>query len=407
MRLKDYILLELNTNNSINDELSLHFYAEFVLNESFKQSYFSINEKHGSYIGQKELIIDLAKEIYKTVSNNDPQDVFIYYEDDLSKYSNIFFDMLSIQITNNDTCYKPNLSRYDSDQKKFNKVVIYIKGDDCKNYRNIASALMHELLHAWENYQRYLTNAVPNLKELTGITSRYAKTLLNKGSNYTKDICKEILNNLASWEKNAYINELSIELQKHQFDINAFNTTNEAYKAAVELFKNSDTWIRYYTLWEYLHKLKTDYFGEQDDFVEEYNSINNDKLTFNKIYKKLDDAFLKIFKRIETNIPKIFYDYYQEELTKAAIKEGMMLRHNISLQEFLKWDMANDCLESVKPDNGLEWEVYVDNKLDATFTKYAKKWKKYPKIGQGWYYSGAVFKIVKIEDNKIYVKEDK
>ena len=29
--------------------------------------------------------------------------------------------------------------------------------------------------------------------------------------------------------------------------------------------------------------------------------------------------------------------------------------------------------ESVKPDNGLEWEVYFNGKLDKNFTECAKK----------------------------------
>ncbi len=62
--------------------------------------------------------------------------------------------------------------------------------------------------------------------------------------------------------------------------------------------------------------------------------------------------------------------------------------------------------ESVKPENGKDWEVYVNGKLDKNFTEGAKKWKKYPKVGKGWYAGGTVFKIVKIEDNKVYTEED-
>lgn len=62
--------------------------------------------------------------------------------------------------------------------------------------------------------------------------------------------------------------------------------------------------------------------------------------------------------------------------------------------------------EGVKPENGLDWEVYVNNQLDSYFTEGAKKWKKYPKVGNGWYAGGTVFKIIKIEDNKVYTKED-
>ena len=63
-------------------------------------------------------------------------------------------------------------------------------------------------------------------------------------------------------------------------------------------------------------------------------------------------------------------------------------------------------MESVKPENGKDWEVYVGGALDTYFTKGAEKWKKYPKVGQGWYAGGTVFKIVKIEDNKVYAEED-
>ena len=55
----------------------------------------------------------------------------------------------------------------------------------------------------------------------------------------------------------------------------------------------------------------------------------------------------------------------------------------------------------------VDWEVYVDGKLDDTFTSASKKWKKQPKVGNGWYAGGTVFKIVKIEGNKVYTEEDK
>ena len=32
--------------------------------------------------------------------------------------------------------------------------------------------------------------------------------------------------------------------------------------------------------------------------------------------------------------------------------------------------------EAVKAENGEPWEVYVSNKLDDTFTEWAKKWKR-------------------------------
>ena len=105
-----------------------------------------------------------------------------------------------------------------------------------------------------------------------------------------------------------------------------------------------------------------------------------------------------------SNVPKLFYQYYKEQLhNDKTISE----RQNEALIKFIEFENNYSILESVKPDNGLEWEVYFNNRLDTTFTKWAKKWKKYPKIGHGWYAGGTVFKIVKIEDNKVYLEEDK
>lgn len=95
-----------------------------------------------------------------------------------------------------------------------------------------------------------------------------------------------------------------------------------------------------------------------------------------------------------------------KELTKESIKESIIQRQNKSLIEFIKYINEYNLLESVKPENGEDWEVYLNGTLDHTFTEWAKKWKKYPKVDKGWYAGGTVFKIVKIEDNKVYTEED-
>ena len=54
-----------------------------------------------------------------------------------------------------------------------------------------------------------------------------------------------------------------------------------------------------------------------------------------------------------------------------------------------------------------KYQVYFNGKLDNTFSENSKKLKHDPKVGQGWYCGGTVFKIVKIEDDKVYTEEDK
>lgn len=402
IHLNTYITNKLNNEILIENELELHFYAEFILNESLKHSYFNILEKNGSYIGQKELIIDLSKSIYNAVRNNEPYDKIKLDEKDIVGYSNIFFKTVTIYITNK-TGYIASKSKYIKNEKKFDNITICIDTDEYNSYTGITKCLMHEFLHAYNDYKSYLTGSKFTLSDLTDKNSSYYKTIFS-GSQTPSDICKRILNNIRQWEQNAYISELSVELENNKFDINKYNTVNDAYKAAYKIFKKSDTWIQYSTLWNYLIYInsKPRNSKERLDFQTTYNNINNSALTFNQIYKKLDGLFYKILKKIESKIPKIFYDYYQQEL--SSLNESFISgRQNNALIEFIHYIRDYDLSESVKPDSGLDWEVYIDEHFDEYFTEVAKNWKQYPKVGNGWYKDGTIFKIIKIDDNKVYV----
>ena len=401
--LKEYIN---NINLDIKDSIELHFYAEFVLNESFKSSYFKINEKYGSYIGQKELIIDLAKEIWNTIQNKDPENKFTLYKDDLANYSSIFFNELEIQLNNKPTYYELNKSKYDKINKIFNKVSININYHDVQSYGDLCSILMHEMLHAYNNYQGYLSSFNNSLLNVLNKDSSYNKTI-NYGNPTIENICKRILNNIRQWEQNAYIGELSIELEKNKFDLSKFHNIHDAYKYALEIFKKSDTWFQYETLYNYLRSLNSNNSDKQEAFANTYNDINGTNLTFNRIYRKLGGLFEKILLKIETKVPKIFYNFYQNELNKINIKENNIYgRYNMSLINFTEYLNNYSLLESVKPENGLDWEIYINGQLNKDFTGWAKKWKKFPKIGQGWYAGGTVFKINNIDNNKVYVEID-
>ena len=404
--LQKYISSVLETNITINSKLEQHFYCEFVLQESFKFSYFNILEKYGSYIGQKELIIDLAKEIYLTIKNKEPENTFELNKSDLEKYyDTLFFDKLIVKFDNYDTAYIANKSHYDEKTKIFDIIFIKLCPNEYNTYTSITSALMHEMLHAYNHYQSYFKNSKFKLTDLTNKKSRYYKSLITDNEVSVRNFCKRIINNISQWEQNAYINELSIELENNKFDFSKYNNINTAYKAALKIFQNSDVWVQYSTLWNYIINLQ--YNGSEIDkteFADTYNEINNTKLTYNKIYKKLDGVFNKILSHMETNVPKLFYQYYKEQLQSNGTSSQ---RQNEALIKFIEFENTYFMLESVKPTNGLEWEVYFNDELDTNFTEWAKKWKKHPEVGKGWYIGGTVLKIVKIEDNKVYTEEDK
>lgn len=332
--LKDYI----SNINSLND-IQLHFYAEFILDESLRHSFGQIVENNGSYIGQKDLIMELAKEIYKAIVDEIEEDDFKLYADDLvDDFKNIFFKTLEIRLTDDDTGYVPSNRNYDDNTKMFNKVLICINRNEYNTYDDIARCLMHEIMHAWNDYESYLKKSKTTMASLTNTKSAYYKTLDTGQSTDIESVCKMILNTLRKWEQNAYINELSIELDLDNFDCSKYKTTNEAWKAAYKVFTNSQAWRQYSIFWTFLKKLNTsNQQSQKNEFANEYNRVNNTNLTFNEIYKRLDAQFEKVFRKINRIIPKIFNDYWQEQLSQDVDESIVFGRQNRVIVEFTNY----------------------------------------------------------------------
>ena len=51
-----------------------------------------------------------------------------------------------------------------------------------------------------------------------------------------------------------------------------------------------------------------------------------------------------------------------------------------------------------------KYTVYINGKKDDNFSNM--NWKRKPKVGRGFYYGGAVFKIKKVTDDSIYTIEE-
>ena len=66
------------------------------------------------------------------------------------------------------------------------------------------------------------------------------------------------------------------------------------------------------------------------------------------------------------------------------------------------YDKSNSITESKSKKK--KYTVYIDGKKDDTFSDM--NWKRKPKVGKGFYYGGAVFKIKKVTDDSIYAIEE-
>lgn len=93
-------------------------------------------------------------------------------------------------------------------------------------------------------------------------------------------------------------------------------------------------------------------------------------------------------------------EYVIKDGPRVVVRSREEILNNRSLNESAMQEI-DDTSKKV------DWKVYVNGKLDKTFTKWAKKWKKKPKVGHGWYTGGTVFDIKKINGNKVYTEEKK
>lgn len=91
-------------------------------------------------------------------------------------------------------------------------------------------------------------------------------------------------------------------------------------------------------------------------------------------------------------------EYVIKDGPRVVVRSREEILNNRSLNESAMQEI-DDTSKKV------DWKVYVNGKLDKTFTKWAKKWKKKPKVGRGWYTGGTVFDIKKINGNKVYTEK--
>mgnify|MGYP007056166954 CR=1 FL=1 len=328
--LSDFIHKKIENVINIHDGLlSDHFYMEFNI---FDNPFNHINEKYGAYNGQ----IDFIKAIASVLSNDLNKGNKISYnikKEDLEEagFENIFFKEININVSDEykETAFIDNV-KFDSEQKLFDSITINIKKEDAGE--NLLSYLVHELTHAWEEYGRHINNSPIKLKDLINKDSKYYDTVFNKDNqSEIEQGFKNLLYHLNKFEANAFISELSTVLEKDNIKIKDYND-------ALKHFKESDTWKRYELILNTLENFDEEY---QERFKNYYNKINNTSLTFNKIQKKLLNQCKKIFNKISTVIPKIYYDWYTKNKVNESISQTVYMKYSI-LEESLNQDKRLD-----------------------------------------------------------------
>ena len=179
--------------------------------------------------------------------------------------------------------------------------------DDSETEERIMYVIIHELLHAYEDYNR-INNGKESIFDL--FNNSYINSF--KGINSIFDIkkyisrCKYFLDDK---ERNAYFGELYPMIEKIIRD-KKLTLKNLDYSKFVNEIKNTDIWKIYFEIGDFILKIKNDSFNEKDknEIINIYSNITGKESKYSEIKKDLFNKWKKFNSKFNQLVPKIICD---------------------------------------------------------------------------------------------------
>lgn len=275
---------------------------------------YAIYETAGLYDGIEDLCRFLTNKIK---SHQEKEFELSYSADDreLKNMNNIFFDSITLKCERsnkyrNDAEYSINKETdINKNTNRLNNCTVYVYLSQKHNAKDIYVVLLHELTHAWDNYNHIL---------------RYSSSMTTaKTSKYYNDILKSLDNNNIVGTILYFINPIEVNAWLASFAgylyDNVEDTIIDDPKRALEIIKASNLYKNYVVIGQYVEAI---YRGEYDvlkkrgtdihEFCREYNRIYGTNFTENKVRNQVHNQYQKVRQKIESNIGKICTKYVKD-----------------------------------------------------------------------------------------------
>lgn len=290
-------------DNYITEQLEKHVNIDY-----------EIFEHAGLYDGLE----DLARFLTNKIKSHQEKKFRIIYKDtdrELSKFKNIFFKtiVLNCERSNgydNEAEYQVNdeidyLKEFDQFLFVSINIDLSIKHDST----NVYMILIHELTHAWDNF-----NHIKRYKK------SYEKTTTGDiYGNITKSMDdNELIGKILYFINPIEINAWSASFAGYLYN-NIEDKTIDDPQKALKIIKDSPLYQNYINMGEYIDAIYNDTLPKE--FIlkccSEYNKIYNKNYTVEKIKKVLKNRYICVMNHINSNIGKICARYVKS----LAIKD--------------------------------------------------------------------------------------
>lgn len=249
-------------------------------------------EKNGVYDGCYELSKYINDYIQKYYVKGDIEQ-FEFHKKDLN-FPNIFFETLIIDIdTTSDDGGEYEDNEELNSEKLFDEVYINIY---LKNISDLTDILMHELTHAFNNWNM-LKKKNRNYLNM-GESSLYDKLNPKLSKNEIDHKIKSIIYFTLGYEQNAFFAQIKAELQKYKSKIKNPND-------ALSILKQTSIYTVYERIYDYINNEEFNDLKINNQIVKTYNDLYETNYDFDKIIKILKRKVTKSFNKLQSNIGKL------------------------------------------------------------------------------------------------------
>ena len=233
------------------------------------------------YKGQRELAIYVAEKILKEKSP-----YLVFYKNELQKFENIFFEKLEIEYSTKSSGFRSKV-KFDNETKTFLTVEIVLNTEENKYefFKDNVKTLIHELDHAYRDWESYVKNEKFHLYDFSRPGTRYYKC--TQWSNIAaKDYTKRIIYYLEEFEKSAYLSEIKNDLEDLSYsDYRELVDLAEQHSESYQLYNN--LLVSFTELVRHKKLTIRNSTVTLDEFCREYNELTQENLTHKEIVEKI------------------------------------------------------------------------------------------------------------------------
>lgn len=272
--LKTYIE---QTNDPIRQQMLRFLKSEVLLDRNVFEN-FDLQNKC-MYDGQYDLALFVCKNI---MTKETPY--LCYYDNELSDFKNIFFQKLEIMFDSSKDHYDSKV-KYDEDTKKFKELKIFLnfREHSYSNLKQNVKTIIHELDHAYRDWESYINNEEFHLYDFAKPGTRYYKSA-KWDNDFKNDYAKKLVYHLEEIEQSAYLSEIYNDIKDLKF---------KDYKQLVDLAEQHSEAYQLYNmlLASFSTLVKNKKFANitLDEFCKQYNEINDTNLSNKEIVQEITD----------------------------------------------------------------------------------------------------------------------